>query len=96
MVLDHRPSSDGSRERATVIVTVTQPLYESCIIFGLLTLRHLHLAAQYRRNLLPLRLPIRCRLQEKELQDAKSQGEVGEERLSAQPISAQRFAPLTS
>ena len=29
-------------------------------------------------------------------QDAKSQGEGGEERLRAQPISAQRLAPLTS
>ena len=65
---------------------------------GFMTPRHLYLAAQYRRNLLPLRLPIRCRLQEKELslQDAKSQGEGGDGRLSSQPIIAQRLALLTS
>ena len=65
---------------------------------GLLTPSRLHLAAQYQRNLLPLRLPIRCRLQEEKfsLQNAKSQGEGGEGRLRAQPLSAQRLAPLTS
>ena len=59
-----------------------------------MTPRRLHLAAQYWRNLLPLRLPLRCRLQEKYLspQDTKSQGEGGEERLRAQPISAQHLA----
>ena len=68
------------------------------VSIGLLTLRRLHLAAQYQRNLLPLCLPIRCRLREEKLslQDAKSQGEGGEGRLRAQPLSAQRLAPLTS
>ena len=53
------------------------------VSIGLLTPRRLHLAAQHQRNLLPLRLPIRCRLQEEKfsLQNAKSQGEGGEGKL---------------
>ena len=63
-----------------------------------MTPRRLHLAAQCWRNLLPLRLPIRCRLQKKYLspQDAKSQGEGGEGRLHSQPVSFQHLARLTS
>ena len=68
------------------------------VYIGSLTPRRLHLAAQYWKHLLSLRLPFRCRLQEMCLspQDAKSQGEGGEGRLLAQPVSFQHIARLTS
>ena len=65
---------------------------------GSLTPRRLHLAAQYWKHLLSLRLPFRCRLQEMCLspQDAKSQGEGRLPSQSASSISRLTSRPATA